>query len=37
MTSTQADLRPNHHDHHHGFTGLTGLLAGLSMTVGRER
>ncbi len=27
---------PNHHAHHSGFAGLTGLLAALSMTVGRE-
>jgi ubiquinone/menaquinone biosynthesis C-methylase UbiE len=32
MTTTQT---PNHHGHHPGFAGPTGLLAALSMTVGR--
>ncbi len=27
---------PNHHAHHAGFGGLTGLVAAVSMTVGRE-
>ena len=30
-----ADLPPNHHGHHPGFAGLGGLVAALSMTVGR--
>lgn len=28
-------LAPNHHAHHPGFSGLSGLLAALSMTTGR--
>jgi ubiquinone/menaquinone biosynthesis C-methylase UbiE len=27
---------PNHHAHHAGFGGLTGLFAAVSMTIGRE-
>lgn len=27
---------PNHHGHHAGFSGVTGFLAALSMTVGRS-
>ena len=34
MTSTTADA-PNHHGHHPGFSGPRGLVAALSMTVGR--
>ena len=29
-------LPPNHHGHHPGFAGLGGLVAALSMTVGRQ-
>ncbi len=29
-------LPPNHHGHHPGFSGLGGLVAALSMTVGRR-
>ena len=29
--------RPNHHAHHRGFSGLSGVLAALSMTLGRGR
>src|SRR6476469_7295087 len=27
---------PNHHAHHGGFSGVTGLVAALSMAVGRD-
>jgi ubiquinone/menaquinone biosynthesis C-methylase UbiE len=30
-------LAPNHHGDHPGFSGITGVLAGLSMVVGRKR
>jgi ubiquinone/menaquinone biosynthesis C-methylase UbiE len=33
----QAPPVPNHHRHHRGSQGVTGLLAALSMTVGRSR
>jgi ubiquinone/menaquinone biosynthesis C-methylase UbiE len=32
----EADLPPNHHGHHAGFSGLGGLVAALSMTIGRR-
>ncbi len=35
MTSIDADHCPNHHAHHRGFSGLSGILAALSMTLGR--
>lgn len=35
-THTHTKEVPNHHAHHGGFAGLTGLLAALSMTIGRE-
>ena len=34
MTSTRVDA-PNHHGHHPGFSGPMGLVAALSMTIGR--
>jgi SAM-dependent methyltransferase len=33
MTETDA---PNHHAHHRGFSGITGVLAALTMTIGRD-
>lgn len=30
------DLTPNHHAHHPGFRGFSGLIAALSFTVGRD-
>ena len=36
-TSTSTDAVPNHHAHHHGFAGVGGLLAGLTMIIGRGR
>ena len=30
------DQAPNHHAHHPGFSGITGLLAALTMVVGRD-
>lgn len=35
--TTSTDHRPNHHADQHAFRGVVGLLAGLSMTIGRER
>lgn len=35
MVSVPSDLVPNHHADHRGFSGITGLLAGLTMLVGR--
>lgn len=34
-TSTPTDAVPNHHAHFHAFAGVSGLLAGLTMTIGR--
>ena len=31
-----SDLSPNHHAHHPGFRGVSGLLTALSFTVGRD-
>ena len=37
MTSNSIEPEaPNHHAHHPGFRGLSGLLAAASMTVGRQ-
>jgi ubiquinone/menaquinone biosynthesis C-methylase UbiE len=36
MTHTDTPHRPNHHAHHHPFSGFTGVLAALSMTRGRD-
>jgi ubiquinone/menaquinone biosynthesis C-methylase UbiE len=33
---TETDAVPNHHAHYPGFAGLAGLVAALSMAVGRE-
>jgi ubiquinone/menaquinone biosynthesis C-methylase UbiE len=35
MVSVPSDLVPNHHADHPGFSGISGLLAGLTMLVGR--
>jgi ubiquinone/menaquinone biosynthesis C-methylase UbiE len=38
VTGTEpAALAPNHHGDHPGFSGITGLLAGLTMVLGRRR
>ena len=37
MTAIDAPHCPNHHAHHRGFSGLSGILAALSMALGRER
>lgn len=38
MTAEEpAALAPNHHGDHPGFSGITGLLAGLTMVLGRKR
>ncbi len=36
MTASAPSHAPNHHAHHPGFSGVGGLLAGLTMTVGRR-
>jgi ubiquinone/menaquinone biosynthesis C-methylase UbiE len=36
MTTTPTSPPPNHHAHHRGFSGLTGVLAALTMVVGRD-
>src|SRR4051812_41387939 len=36
MTTTTSAV-PNHHGDHPGFSGITGLLAGLSMIAGRDQ
>jgi len=33
--TTSTHSVPNHHAHHHGFSGVSGLLAGLTMVIGR--
>jgi ubiquinone/menaquinone biosynthesis C-methylase UbiE len=35
-THSHTDDAPNHHAHHAGFAGLSGRVAAVSMTVGRE-
>jgi ubiquinone/menaquinone biosynthesis C-methylase UbiE len=36
MTMSEEQVPPNHHAHHPGFSGPSGLLAALSMLVGRS-
>lgn len=36
MTTSATDLVPNHHGHHPGFGGLTGLVAAVGFLVGRD-
>jgi ubiquinone/menaquinone biosynthesis C-methylase UbiE len=36
MTTNEEQILPNHHAHHRGFSGPSGLLAALSMLVGRS-
>jgi SAM-dependent methyltransferase len=36
MSTTHAPHHPNHHAHHPGFAGLPGVLAALTMVVGRR-
>jgi ubiquinone/menaquinone biosynthesis C-methylase UbiE len=36
MTPTETPTTPNHHGHHPGFSGVSGLLMALGFTVGRE-
>lgn len=35
-TDTTPDTTPNHHGHHPGFSGASGLLMALGFTIGRE-
>jgi ubiquinone/menaquinone biosynthesis C-methylase UbiE len=36
MSNTDTPHRPNHHAQHRGFSGITGVLAALTMTIGRD-
>jgi ubiquinone/menaquinone biosynthesis C-methylase UbiE len=36
MAELDSPHRPNHHAHHRGFAGVTGVLAALTMTIGRD-
>jgi ubiquinone/menaquinone biosynthesis C-methylase UbiE len=36
MTTNEQQIAPNHHAHHPGFSGPSGLLAALSMLLGRS-